>query len=1700
MQEKIHWSGNLIDLFGGIMAFSPLSASAEITEKYKRYLKTIFQIKDKDYAEQFEKELNEVNLFAKGPYLDVLDSFVKGHSPQKLIEEGILPEHFSRLIFPMDRTLYFHQEEAIRRSLSGRNIVVSTGTGSGKTESFLFPILAELSREEMEGTLGPGVRALIIYPMNALANDQMERLREILDDYPEITYGSYTGQTKKDFNKALTEYQILNNGKTPKKNELICRDAMISTPPNILITNYAMLEYLMIRPTENTFFEGGYAGHWKYIVMDEAHVYRGSTGIEVSMLLRRLRSAIGEQSNNIRYILTSATLGDSDQNFEVAEFAENLCASKFFAEDVIRATRQNLDEVYKVCKKRNLSCYHDLALAISNEMDLDIESILQKRGSKTSGNIKADVFEYVISDENYWKIRRLLLPKPCTVKLIASELNSTENEIADFVTVAAYAIKGDTRLFDAKYHMFIKACDSAFITLGKSKKLTLTRSNALFDRGEEFACFEIAVCTSCHTIYLMGKITPSGYLKQTNISDDPSMKEVFYLGDNISDEDEEFSMEKENMKAQLYKLCPHCGKLMRGGAGMSYQGMCEHNSSEYVTVFKITCKGDTLRKCVACENVNANGILRPFFTGQEAVTSVIGTALFEELPSYKAIKEKIVLDKDEFSFDDDDDEAFEIEKCQQVAKQFIAFSDSRQAAAFYASYLNQTYTSILYKRLIVETLKRRAFSGNIDQFVGELRAQFEKYHVIKDKTLTVEKEAWKAILSEMVECYAGNALQNLGFFSFSVDPVTIPALSKVNLSKKEMADIINVCLTTMFIDAAILYPIPLNQADKEFFTYNGHEGSFTLSDNGRGSKYISAFLPAKANGLNKRVDYVEKLLAEKLPGKDRQYATELLKNIWNGILIKKQILSNTGVEFKVNTKNIQIRSHSEFYRCPICNKVTPYNVANVCPTFRCKGKLEHVDLDEILRNNHYYRMYQDMEIRSLRAVEHTAQLNKEKAYEYQNLFKNKEIDILSCSTTFEMGVDVGSLETVFMRNMPPSPANYAQRAGRVGRSTKSVAYALTFCNKGNHDFTYFNNPEAMIRGSIKPPVFKVENDKIAIRHVFASTFGMFWRRYPEYFSDTETLLEHKIGQSGYEKMEEYLKEKPKNLSLFLKTFLPENLVEKFDVNGFGWISRFIGQDGTFAIAKEEYEYEIDILEKSLKQVIEDGVGSYDYLKRRLNNYRSEGMISFLSKKNVLPKYGFPVDTVELSVYDNKNTERMNLDLSRDLSMAISEYAPGSQIVADGNLITSQYIKTMPKKDWRRYDYAYCTCQTLNIEPHIDYEDSTHLELCKVCGKSLDKEAKRTFIVPEFGFEAGKIEKATLIKPKRTHNSEAAYVGYKNKVEFKAYKEKNRKFEIAFSQGDEMAVINRSNFFVCDSCGYTQLIADNFRSFYQKEHKRSNGTNCPYKSLRKFSLGYKFETDVIQIRFCWPQINRYEQAISILYGIMRGACFYLNIEESDIAGTIQYFNNNDTRSGSYSIILYDKTPGGAGHVKRLYNEEVFERILKDTLRLMKSCTCGGERKDTSCYNCLRSYSNQRVHDYLQRRYVIDFLEDFFDNNLMAPVVLEADEILDKDDLESCLKHILHIYGPTIYEPKRFNPILREVLSTFSKQAENLLVVYNTEIADAIWEVEKITKEFIEIYVDKTMNSSDLTRVQAEKAVNMWVNALAVYMLNKKIEKE
>lgn len=1568
---------------GGVeMGFSPVNASKNLVDKYKRYLSTVFEISDKNYLQQFEKELNNENLLAKGPFLDVTDAFVKGDTIEELIKSEVLAIGFRKLKMPHNRPLYKHQEEAIRKVQNGKNIVVSTGTGSGKTESFLIPIFDYLIRQNEEKKLCPGVRALIIYPMNALANDQIERLRGLLSDYPEITYGSYTGQTKHKYNDALIEYKKLNNEEMPLENELISREQMKKTPPHILITNYAMLEYLMIRPDDSVFFSGEYADNWKFIVLDEAHVYNGSTGIEVSMLLRRLQAKL--LKDDIRYILTSATLGGENDNCDVAKFAMNLCNSKFDSEDIIRAKRVKLDTRHEL-NILPVSFYNEIADLINKQEDEKriIQTVCNKANTACKGNLAEVLYDVVLHDKNYWEIRKhLQTPKP--VSVLSELMNWSQLEVENFVTVASKCEENGDRLFDARYHMFLRATESVFITLNPSNKLFLTRKLTHFEGNKVYKVFEIATCSFCHTIYLVGKVE-NNRLEQTSTMGEDGYKSIFLLADNISDNDEDHSLANENINTTEYELCSQCGFLRRPGA--SNDDSCEHDNGSFVKVFMINPNNPsrTLTKCLSCENTNSFGILRMFFSGQEAATSVIGTALFEELPSY-IVKQEVIHQDDDTGFGFSGE--YKVMSKTNIAKQFIAFSDSRQAAAFYSSYFDQTYRNILYKRLIVETLKENDYSfrgKSFTDFIEDLVYQFEKYGVSGKSTETSRKEAWKAALHEIVDNNGNTSLFSMGLMGLSIDAASIPANDKLNLKSSDVATICSVFAMGMMTDAAISYSANLNSADKEFFTHNGVEYSYTLSDADPKS-YKRSFIPTKANMTNKRLDYFIKVLRKAGNDTPESRVRELLeKGIWK-IFCGLGILKAVDSMYRIDLEKIRVTKQNLWYICPKCKKVTIHNAFGVCPSFKCDGELKQINIEEYLSDNHYYRMYQELDIRELRVVEHTAQLSREMAYEYQKKFKQKEVDVLSCSTTFEMGVDVGSLETVFMRNMPPSPSNYAQRAGRAGRSKHSSAYAITFCNKSSHDFSFFKSPEKMIKGRIEPPKFNIENDKIAIRHLYASALAFFWKRNPEFFAKASNMTEGSENSiSGYEVLGQYLNSHPQDLKNFLAKFLPASLSSKFGIESFGWINSLMskeeGKEGVFTKAVLEYEYEVNILKEAIERAIEEG-NRVDSLRERLRVYRNEEILSFLSRKNVLPKYGFPVDTVEMTIIDKTNKHRLGLQLQRDLSMAISEYAPDSQIVANGNLITSRYIRKIPNMSWKQFDYIWCnSCNTLNIEPHVEDDDLSRLCSCKQCGELFNKSSKSVFLVPQFGFEADgdKIIKPGLKKPERTYRGEIAYVGYKNEIETYKYQIGNASFELDMSQADEMAVLNESNFFVCEKCGYTVLDEKEFKKSKREKHKTPSGHWCRNDGtnrLKKFALGYRFETDVVQLKFINPDLLDWGIALSVLHGILRGVSSYLNIEQNDISGCLQYFYNSTTHRQNYELVLYDKTPGGAGHVRRLNNEKVLEGVLIESLRLMEQCDCGGEEKDSSCYTCLRGYYNQKYHDLLKRRYVIDFINEIF----------------------------------------------------------------------------------------------------------------------------
>ncbi len=335
------------------MDFDPRHILKEVESRYQAYLSTTFSFRDPALRASFQKALDGTGSLAVGPYIEGRPIFASGLTLEHLCKELLkampdeaflhaLDEHYGK------RKLYSHQENAIRYLLQDRNVIVATGTGSGKTDAFLFPVLLDLYREFTEGRkpgASPGVRALILYPMNALANDQKRKLRGIARRLKDggsafsFTFGEYIGATPYDRkDQRATGDWLREVEKHLPLGEIAFRDDIREAPPDILLTNFSMLEYLLIRPDDSPLFDRGASRHWQTLVLDEAHQYMGIRGAEMGMLMRRLKQRLreGGRAGTFRCIATSATLtGSQEDHGEVAAFASQLFGEPFEPQQVI---------------------------------------------------------------------------------------------------------------------------------------------------------------------------------------------------------------------------------------------------------------------------------------------------------------------------------------------------------------------------------------------------------------------------------------------------------------------------------------------------------------------------------------------------------------------------------------------------------------------------------------------------------------------------------------------------------------------------------------------------------------------------------------------------------------------------------------------------------------------------------------------------------------------------------------------------------------------------------------------------------------------------------------------------------------------------------------------------------------------------------------------------------------------------------------------------------------------------------------------------------------------------------------------------------------------------------------------------------------------------------------------------------------------
>lgn len=1432
----------------------------------------------------------------------------------------------------------------------------------------------------------------------------------------------------------IEKYQIQLDGKTfplaaylqenahPLPNEVICRDEMQTNPPHILITNYSMLEYMMLRPKDDKVFSGA---QLRYIVLDEAHIYKGATGMETSLLMRRLRARISTPGS-VQYILTSATLGGYDADDDIIAFASRLCGAPFLRENIIRSKEKQpaLKDTWKIPNQ--------LFTEIAENKRVPSEILADYGFTMDAADEDERLFELLLHSPLFGAVRGICSQSgPLSVnellqKLADRQFTLSKEELVAFINVCTRAEKGKVSLIKARYHFFVRALEGAYITLNTPKQLFLQRKLFTGNGSQQQAVFECAICTDCGRTAIVGK-TIGDHLENVKQWDD---KAEYYLvkeqGEaHIFDEDDDekaVTIDDETGCAENdYVICPICGAIS-GEADAKLEAPCDHAASNYIKLSKVTVKNTKQIKCSAC----GFGHLRRFYLGAEAATSVLGTKLFDILPETEETpipKENRTSGRGLFA-------ARNTRTTTTTTKhrQFLCFSDSRSEAAFFACYMEKSYQEFLRRRGIWHVIEECKKEGktflSVSSFVERLSRYFNANKTFaewdqpenQDIDLACKRNAWIAVLNEMYNARRSTSLASMGLLSFEYDPnaeVCSDIADEFGISDAESKDFLNLLVMDAVYAGAILPDFKLTDADREYIFFAAKQRYMkaikTAEDSQR--SWVTGWAARKRSNGNY---YPNARLARvcRVSGQDEDYSNEILLSYWDNVFAKQR-----NEETTISTKDFSIRlsgdSKLHFYRCKKCGKVTPYYCKGFCSSVKCDGSLEKYDPTIDLQNNHYANLYRDTRMSPLFIKEHTAQLAKDQQTIYQQGFVNGKINALSCSTTFEMGVDVGSLETVYMRNVPPSPANYVQRAGRAGRALHSAAFVMTYAKLSSHDFTFYNNPQKMISGLIQAPVFEIKNRKVINRHIYAVALSSFLAAYPKvYDGDNQTVL---LNEGGYDLLKDYLRQKPQHLKNLLEKSIPADVHKELGIDDYSWIDSLIGDDGCLEIAVKEYRDTIDYYEKQMKAYarVKDYKNAGDY-ERKLQKFRcaredgegKKSLIDFLVRNNVLPKYGFPVDTVELLPDVSAVGSNKALQLARDLQMAIAEYAPGSQVIADGKMYTSRYIRKMPSKassnGWEIGHFCKCPNKEC-AEPNFTKQDiPSEGRECVSCHFPIKKRFWQTTLEPRRGFiaENGEGKDVPMHRPEREYKSDDYYIGdpTRNVIDTLSFSVNENNIEIESTSNDSLVVVVRSpEYAVCPVCGYAT------DDPFPKKHKNPYGYYCKNEEAisKKYILSHDFKTDVAKIVFQTPAASDTNTMLSVLYALLEGMSTALGIERTDIKGTLHKVNWNNRLI--YSIILYDAVAGGAGHVRRIVTKDgaAFQNVLHAAYDLVQGCDC-----DTSCYKCLRNYYNQKIHDQLDRHIAANFIKPWL--GVMKPIEEQQQEEATTAECErnSSLDTVLH----------------------------------------------------------------------------------------------
>ena len=1680
------------------------------------YIKTAYFGKNDELRSICEKELEKQGVLWQEPYIEANLSYKianDGIQQSKFISKDIktIFDKLEKNNLGVFKNPYVHQVKALEEFENRKDLFVSTGTGSGKTECFMWPIVSKLVDEAKNSSItwnNRGVRVIMLYPMNALVSDQIARLRKMIGDHDELfhsifndfteyqrrpQFGMYTGRTpfpgkpekKKCLDLAETyEKDLINKnsevikklikmGKYPSKNnfnnfvnnlrngvndtdnndaELLTRFEMQKNTPDILITNYSMLEYMLMRAIEQPLWNN--TKKWLeekdnklLFIIDEAHMYKGASGGEVALLIRRFMQRLNISRDKIQFILTSASIPQNKLD-QVLKFACDLTAADinnhkfsfiFGEKDQINYTGA-------------ISCSADTMSKINGDNifgDFDKQAEELQYFQSLTGIKKCSDIKDKKCIEN-WLYQELSRFKPllqimeiCRGNAVKfSELAKSiypddskdirERAVSNILSIACLA-KNEygQSLFPSRLHLLFRgltglyACSNPACT-EKHYNTKLPMGKIYFDRHDDICkcggrIYEVMNDRTCGALFY------KGYMKTDGINDHfiwnrkPLLNQEQYKEIHLYIVSGNEEIKSKNISSGWLNS-------LSGKIETDDQNSDNHNYVQLLYSNNFDDNKITFNICPKCSKRNL--ILTDFATkGNE--------------PFYNLVSEQLAV-QPQTIFDEE-----ELESNPNGGRKVLLFSDSRQTAAKLAKELTNVADEEAFRKAIAVASKeliewgekvsiepamdylyvsflKVAYEHNLRFFYGQQEINLSKDMEIMKKQIIRNQRRGKDIDYKLLKERYFKA---------------VPELYSKYLLK-------HLCNNYQsFIDLGIAWVEPLDDILNELFE-DLFDENIEIERDDLLHLFVSwvnevftdnyAYDPQIRKEVRHNITNIPVLGIEK----DAKFKIDIIKILKEQGLSDEQIsfiyskfieyftnTSSTSPDYAfVNPSNVILKygiNHG-WYKCDKCGRIFPYTLWGKCALCG-KGtpkKMEDKEFeglsfwrDPIIRSvNHDSNSL----MTRINTEEHTAQLtHKDQRHdtwstteEYEMRFQNIEIDdrgpvdILSCTTTMEVGIDIGSLTAIGLRNIPPMRENYQQRAGRAGRRGSSISTIVTYADNGPHDNYYFNYPNKIISGDPSTPEIDVNNDKLISRHLNVIYLTNF-------------LLERKMDINNIgvvDFMNNYLE-------IFINYVKNTTFTKR-------QLETLIPADNNASIGyfNEQLIHNLLILKDKILALKEN------YLTLKNNKLVEKNVLDVFLEEGVFPTYSFPRNVVGFHIesYDGKTLIQQP---DRSLDLAISEYAPGRILVVDKKTYKSGGIYAyhtkfnsessshpaspyFENKDYYRHIY-YCENKACNWVSFKKPEDNK----CPFCGGT--KMSEQHLLKP-WGF-APLDAKAINEAESDVEMSYAELPSYsapiKNDDMHKFNKYKSLRY--AKLKNQPLLIMNQGpngdGFLVCTSCGAAIPGNDselfNKKSVQQPYHNINYHKRCEHPKVVNTFLGHKFLTDMVlfEIKLDNKIINTELEglwirsaAITLSEAFALGASKLLDVNFTDLKNG---YRIRRTIENTYvDIYLFDSLSSGAGYSTMLENriDELFDEV-NHVLDCKNNCK-------TACHDCLKHYWNQRIQNDLDRHAAKQLLYWCTTNELASKIPFEEQVILI-NNLKECFskdsKYKIYEQGEKIY---------------------------------------------------------------------------------------